>query len=949
MIDPGAQALASSYVAPGGLAFWAWSEGGQVVTWARAAGGQAPGPTIAFAPEAAQALARLAPRGLPAFQPLVLLLAACRDGWLEAADASFSPVISALELLAPEVEGAVEGARSAGPEQRLVPLLAQVLEALTAVSALPARLRVGADARGALAEVVLEGAPVRVGPALAAEVVEALSAGVEPAERGDALTPELDDLVRDLDALRVGLSGLDTARLEALVEARRRTGLDDVPAPAPAEVVAVAAPEDGAAAARRAARLIDGLLDDPELGGLARLARDLRAAVHVPREVTQHDDLPLGGVSDISNRGPLDRLLVSELAHDDLTFTVRVAAGEALYLRREAPPRGPEGGRALLLDAGVRLWGVPRVFAAAVGLAVTARAGRAPVQAFSGRAGALVELDLTSREGLLAHLEGLDAAPHPGPLLAEFAARAGPGERLLVTHPDALDDPDLRRALREVVRAGPLLVATVARDGTYRLLSCTARGVRTLSQARLDLEALLAPPRRGAPPLASDDRLPALLARRPLPLLLPCVADAARARHRAALGVVSLTRDGRLLWFREPLGERGGLEVTDQVPPGPLCWLEVADDGGVDVLVGPLRGGLTLVSCQLLHDAEPRRIKLSCVAPPLAVVRSGAALLLVYPRHVHAVDRHSGRAASGLELPAGVSWRMGRFFCDATQWLALTADGLRPVLEPLPGYPRRALALWDRAGREGPWAIEADGVLLSGAPVARIERLPEGEVAYAGVEAISHDGERLLLRSTGGGWEVLDVETSARQRVDPRTLHRHRRAWRLEQAITRALSNGPRVRTRLQGLAVDGQGALALVSRRRRVHVLEVGRDGWLTLRPVPEGEGRLRSWRPFEDRPALPGAGWSLRVATWAGGSRAFLDGRGLLHLLPGEAHGATQGATPEVSLVLADGPLAAWTTEGELTGPPFFTGLVGGDVPRDEAARAVLARVARFCEAIR
>ena len=39
--------------------------------------------------------------------------------------------------------------------------------------------------------------------------------------------------------------------------------------------------------------------------------------------------------------GDFDRLLVSELAHDDLTLSVRIALNEALYLRREAPARDP--------------------------------------------------------------------------------------------------------------------------------------------------------------------------------------------------------------------------------------------------------------------------------------------------------------------------------------------------------------------------------------------------------------------------------------------------------------------------------------------------------------------------------------------------------------------------------------------------------------------------------
>ena len=72
----------------------------------------------------------------------------------------------------------------------------------------------------------------------------------------------------------------------------------------------------------------------------------------------------------------MDRLLLSELAHDDLTLAVRIAMNEALYLRRETPPSNPPKHRAVLLDSGIRLWGVPRVFATAVGMALAAAAQR---------------------------------------------------------------------------------------------------------------------------------------------------------------------------------------------------------------------------------------------------------------------------------------------------------------------------------------------------------------------------------------------------------------------------------------------------------------------------------------------------------------------------------------------------------------------------------------------
>jgi len=126
-----------------------------------------------------------------------------------------------------------------------------------------------------------------------------------------------------------------------------------------------------------ARRLIARLHQDPELGGIARIAHQLLAAIHLPRSLSDREDLPVGGVSDISNRGPLDRLLLSELAHDDVTLALRIALNEALYLRRETPPRSPPRRRAVLIDAGIRLWGVPRVFATAVALSLAATTERA--------------------------------------------------------------------------------------------------------------------------------------------------------------------------------------------------------------------------------------------------------------------------------------------------------------------------------------------------------------------------------------------------------------------------------------------------------------------------------------------------------------------------------------------------------------------------------------------
>ena len=132
-------------------------------------------------------------------------------------------------------------------------------------------------------------------------------------------------LIRTANSLAAGMPFESVAELEQLLT----TGIVDT----------VESPEapllDQRAQTRR---LLEQLSDDNELSGFARLAQQLIAAISLPRTLSEPDELQIGGVSDISNRGHLDQLLLSELAQDDLTLAVRLALNEALYLRRESPP-----------------------------------------------------------------------------------------------------------------------------------------------------------------------------------------------------------------------------------------------------------------------------------------------------------------------------------------------------------------------------------------------------------------------------------------------------------------------------------------------------------------------------------------------------------------------------------------------------------------------------------
>ncbi|MEM6473565.1 MAG: hypothetical protein AAF802_28660, partial [Planctomycetota bacterium] len=142
-----------------------------------------------------------------------------------------------------------------------------------------------------------------------------------------------------------------------------RTGLIDLPAPdepSPIDRTPITS-------------LLRTLNEKPDshdiVGMVASTATAVSAMVSLPRKPSQPDELPLGGFSDITNRGTPDRLLISELASPPELLMARIAQGEALYVRREIPPGPAPPIRPVLIEQSLRCWGDTRVRMTALALA----------------------------------------------------------------------------------------------------------------------------------------------------------------------------------------------------------------------------------------------------------------------------------------------------------------------------------------------------------------------------------------------------------------------------------------------------------------------------------------------------------------------------------------------------------------------------------------------------
>ncbi len=115
---------------------------------------------------------------------------------------------------------------------------------------------------------------------------------------------------------------------------------------------------------------IDQLSTHPETFRIGTLIKRIWGGLRIPLHQQIPSGQPLGGISDMTNKGDFDRLLLSEFANDDDVFLSRIANQEALFIQREVPPQQDKITRYLLIDITLKNWGTPKIIAYALSLAI---------------------------------------------------------------------------------------------------------------------------------------------------------------------------------------------------------------------------------------------------------------------------------------------------------------------------------------------------------------------------------------------------------------------------------------------------------------------------------------------------------------------------------------------------------------------------------------------------
>lgn len=884
-----------SYFVPSPSSPWQWTKDGNVIVWYD-------GSTVAFREEIESILGELAVDGFPSFGGILLMLAALKGKTPEGSWMLGPAVLE--EVTSVEDLGGLRRRMSVRIETALDEL-ADVVATLS-LQDIPALRE--PKGKAALVDALFAGEPRVCNPDDASELLRDLESGalegtgwMRPSWRSASR------LLNDVEALGRGWNRFD-ARAFTL---RLQTGLDELPIE----------PElDDIAAALKARRLLSELEGDEQFAGLAKLTRDLMAAVYLRHHVLPRDEAPSGGLADISNRGALDRLLLSELAHDDLTLAVRVALNEALYVKREPPGERPEGRFSVLLDTGIRLWGVPRVFATAVALALVAVQSRKRDVAIYRTRGARVErIDLFTREGLTEHLGVLGTEIHPGHALAEFLSkhkRDGADESVVITEWDAVSDPEFRACLR-AQSLDRLYLAAVNRSGRFRLLEYPALDAKPLSDAKLDLSTILPSERSASESVRDpnhDPELPVILAVRPFPFLFPVRGRVQHIVNNASGDGACAMRDGRLMiWSGR---KHGAKQHTAALPKGKTVLLERTPTEIVLVKVVARRVRVVTVA----GDGEVSTVERAIRSDLLGARYESGAVVLIFAHSVEAVDPRTGELLS--ELDTGeLLWARGRYFAG-NGWHVLGWDGASVSLVRVPVVgvpPEDVIQVFDSVAHEGPLVLARS----HGVRKATGELLLSGDVSY--VEGISKDGSRVLANATDGSFACFDLEKLQVKKSPVAPVR-----WLDARAVyvpTRSL------RRRFTHVSARWDGRLELRTPKGQWLGMHVPEGRAIHLNPRDDGGGGRTV--AFAPQPTKTRFGCELAAAEWDDGTRAFWDNRGLLHLKSSDPD------IDEVSLVVGEWEIAAWCSDGTCCGPEFFTGRVDTETP--DGMLEKIARIVR------
>ncbi len=246
------------------------------------------------------------------------------------------------------------------------------------------------------------------------------------------------------------------------------------------------------------------------LAGAVPFVSQLVSALSLPPRRLAHHELPVGGYSDVTTAGNPEQILPSQFALDDLEFLRRFAERELLYFRREEPHSRTREELVVLLDQGVRTWGIVRLVLTAAMFALGKMADRRRLSfrvASTSGGGILCDPLVLEADDLTAQLEASDLSANPGIALERVLEEPATATRdvVLLTHPRNLAETDVATAAKRATELTRLFAVAVTERGDVQFSEVKHGVPLTLSRFHVDLEPSKPPPSKPSTPKAGSE------------------------------------------------------------------------------------------------------------------------------------------------------------------------------------------------------------------------------------------------------------------------------------------------------------------------------------------------------------------------------------------------------------------------------------------------------------
>lgn len=212
---------------------------------------------------------------------------------------------------------------------------------------------------------------------------------------------------------------------------------------------------------------IQELVEEPKTFQVGSLIKRIWSGLKIPMRHLSPGEQPIGGVSDMTNKGDFSRMLLSEFANEDEVFMNRVANNEALYIQREIPPEENIFERIILIDTSLKNWGTPKVLAFASAIAVIKHPKAHSECKVFAVGNEIIPISLNKVDEVVDHLNQVSPVLEVSQALQHFFEEEHTEKDLevfFITHQENLENQKLQKVIHENRNQLKFLVTTSA-DG----------------------------------------------------------------------------------------------------------------------------------------------------------------------------------------------------------------------------------------------------------------------------------------------------------------------------------------------------------------------------------------------------------------------------------------------------------------------------------------------------